>query len=71
MITMDLVAVIIAVFGLLGGLIAFVSFISQRPTRVEMNDAIDKSVKPISEDLKYVRDRIDAMFDMMQKKDNQ
>jgi uncharacterized protein YneF (UPF0154 family) len=68
---MDLVAVIIAVFGLLGGLIAFVSFISQRPTRDEMNDAIDKSVTPISEDLKYVRDRIDAMFDMMQKKDSQ
>ena len=64
MITMDSVSVIIAVFGLLGGMIAFVSFISQRPTRREMYDAIEKSVEPIAEDMKYVRSRIDELVDL-------
>jgi len=64
MITMDSVAVIIAVFGLLGGLIAFVSFVSQRPTREEVNATIDKTVTPIAEDMKYVRSRIDELVDI-------
>jgi hypothetical protein len=61
MITMDTVAIVIGVLGLLGGLIAFVSFVSQRPTRREVNDAIDKTVRPIADDVKYIRERIDQM----------
>ncbi len=64
MITMDAVAIIIAVFGLLGAVIAFVSFVSQRPTREEMNSAIDKTVTPIADDMKYVRKRIDELVDI-------
>lgn len=64
MITMDSVAIVIAVFGLLGGLVAFISFVSQRPTRTEMNTAIDKTVVPIADDMKYVRKRIDELMDI-------
>ncbi|MFZ4620972.1 MAG: hypothetical protein ACOYNS_10455 [Bacteroidota bacterium] len=67
MITMDAIAVVIAVFGLLGGLIAFISFVSQRPTRKEVDDAIKKSVEPISDDLKYLRDRIDEIVGIIRK----
>ncbi len=65
MITMDTMAVVIGVFGLLGGMIAFVSFVSQRPTRKEMNDAIEKSVEPIADDTKYLRRRIDELMDIV------
>ncbi|KAB2967517.1 hypothetical protein [Zoogloea sp.] len=68
MITMDAFAVVIGVFGLLGGMIAFVSFVSQRPTRKEMNEAIERSSSQLADELKYLRTRMDEIYALLQER---
>lgn len=61
MITMDPLAISISGIFLLGALIAVMKFVSDRPKREEMQQAIDRTVKPIADDVKYIRERIDQM----------
>lgn len=61
MLTMDPLAISIAGIFLIGALIVVMKFISERPKRQEMYDAIDRTVRPIAEDVKYIRERIDQM----------
>ena len=61
---------VIGVLGLIGGLIAFMSFVSDRPTRQEVKDELaaqqassESHWQLIKKDLDYIRDRLDSMGD--------
>lgn len=73
-ITLSLATVIIGVVGMIVGLISgfmgFMTFVSERPTRTEMNEALaaqlaasDARWEPIKADLDYIRKRLDKMGD--------
>jgi hypothetical protein len=59
MLTMDPLAIIISGIFLVGGVITILQFIGDRPKREEVQQTIDRSVKPIAENVQYIRDRID------------
>lgn len=59
MTTYEIVLLSVAVIGLLNIALALIKYISERPTRGEMNEAIKKSIEPLVDDLKYIRHRVD------------
>jgi hypothetical protein len=59
--TLDPLALACCILGILGGLVAFVAFISSRPSRDEVAASIRSAVEPLKGDIKYIRDRIDAV----------
>lgn len=68
MLTMDPLAVIISGIFLIGGIIGMVKFISERPTRKEMYESIDRVMKPINEELQYQHKRLDDIYDALPKR---
>ena len=57
--TLDSVGLILSAVTLLLGGVGAIAFIAARPTRREMNDAIQASTQSIAADLAYIRKRID------------
>lgn len=62
MMTLDTVAIIVSIIGLIGLVTAFLSFVSNRPTRSEMNTAISASVDVVREDIRGLRDDIKELW---------
>lgn len=62
MTTYEIVLLSVAVIGLLNIALALIKYISERPTRGEMNEAIKKSIEPLIDDLKYIRHRVDELM---------
>lgn len=61
MIQMDPLATIITGISLIGALIVVLKFVSDRPKREEVQNTIDRTVKPIADNVQYIRDRIDEL----------
>ncbi len=61
MYTMDTVGLIVAGLTMIGCLIVVLKFVSDRPKREEVQQMISLNVKPIAEDVRYIRQRIDEM----------
>ncbi|NUN68828.1 MAG: hypothetical protein HUU02_03860 [Bacteroidetes bacterium] len=61
MITLDPLATSISGIFLIVALIAVLKFVSDRPKREEIQSTIDRTVQPIADDVKYIRERIDQM----------
>ncbi|MEW5799967.1 MAG: hypothetical protein AB1728_13280 [Bacteroidota bacterium] len=68
MVTMDPLAISISGIFLVGALIGVLKFVSDRPKREEMQQAIDRSVKPIVDDLKYMRGKVDEIANALPKR---
>lgn len=65
--TLDPLALAFCVLGLLGGLVAFFVFVGSRPSRDEVSALIRSAVEPLYRDVKYIRDRIDAVTEKKRK----
>ncbi len=64
MVTLDTVALIVGILGLLSGFVAFLTFVSSRPTRTEVN----AMVNGLKEDVTYIRSRVDELVTKRLKK---
>jgi hypothetical protein len=65
--TLDPLALAFCVLGLLGGLVSFIAFIGSKPSRDEVATSIRSAVEPLKSDIKYIRDRIDAVTEKKRK----
>lgn len=61
MVQMDPLAMTISGIVLIGALIVVLKFVSDRPKRTEMQDAIDRTVKPIADNVQYIREQVDQL----------
>ena len=62
MITMDPLAITISGLFLVGALIGVLKFISDRPSRIEMYETLDRNIQPILSELKYIRHKLDEVM---------
>jgi hypothetical protein len=50
------------------GGIKVMQFVSERPKRDEVNEIIDRAVESLKNDVRYIRDRIDAVTEKVTEK---